>query len=86
LSGWHEHVQGDFVSLGLSAAVFFSSMSFTLFLILLNFYIRELEFETKDKEVLQVNVAFNYGGRMEILDTTKKLCKQVKQGIINILF
>ncbi|HSQ97972.1 MAG TPA: polyprenyl diphosphate synthase [Rickettsiales bacterium] len=46
--------------------------------------IRKLELETKDKTVLQVNVAFNYGGRREILDATKRLCKQVKNGIINI--
>lgn len=46
--------------------------------------IKKLELDTKDKGVLYVNVAFNYGGRMEILDTTKKLCKLVKNGIINI--
>lgn len=46
--------------------------------------IKKLELDTKEKDVLYVNVAFNYGGRMEILDTTKKLCKLVKNGIINI--
>jgi undecaprenyl diphosphate synthase len=46
--------------------------------------IRELELETKNNDVLQVNVAFNYGGRTEILDTVKKLCRQVKNGVINI--
>jgi undecaprenyl diphosphate synthase len=46
--------------------------------------IRKLELDTKDKEVLHVNVAFNYGGRMEILDTAKKLCRQVKQGVIDV--
>lgn len=46
--------------------------------------IRSLELETKNNDVLQVNIAFNYGGRMEILDATKRLCKQVKNGIINI--
>ncbi|MDD2840157.1 MAG: polyprenyl diphosphate synthase [Rickettsiales bacterium] len=46
--------------------------------------IRKLELETKDSDVLYVNIAFNYGGRTEILDTTKKLCKLVKNGIIDI--
>ncbi len=46
--------------------------------------IKKLELDTKEKEVLHVNVAFNYGGRMEILDTAKKLCRQVKQGVIDV--
>ena len=46
--------------------------------------IRKLEKETENNKTLQVNVAFNYGGRLEIVDTTKKIAQQVKEGVLDI--
>ena len=46
--------------------------------------IRKLEKETENNKTLQVNIAFNYGGRLEIVDTTKKIAQQVKEGVLDI--
>lgn len=46
--------------------------------------IRSVEEKTKDNDVLQLNIAFNYGGRREILDTTKKIASQVAEGSLSI--
>ena len=44
----------------------------------------EMEERTKNNTGLQLNVAFNYGGRAEIIRATKNIAKLVKDGEINI--
>lgn len=44
---------------------------------------RELEDFTKNNTGLVINFCLNYGGRREIVDTTKKLIGMVKEGIIS---
>ena len=39
---------------------------------------------TKNNKTITLNLCFNYGGRNEIIDATKKICKKVKAGEINI--
>lgn len=46
--------------------------------------IRNIEEYTKNNNKIQLNIAFNYGGRREILDATKKILNKVKSGEINI--
>lgn len=41
------------------------------------------EEESKNAEKYDVNIAINYGGRLEILDGVKKIANDVKRGIIN---
>lgn len=45
---------------------------------------KELENDTKNNTGLIVNFCLNYGGRAEIVDTTKKIVKDVVEGNINI--
>src|SRR3989344_1748503 len=44
----------------------------------------ELSSSTKDYNGLIVNFAMAYGGRAEIIDATKKIAQQVKEGKLNI--
>lgn len=44
----------------------------------------EIEEKTKDKNGLTINIAINYGGRAEIINATKEIAKQVKEGNIDI--
>lgn len=44
----------------------------------------EVEEETKDNTGGIFNICVNYGGRPEIVDTTKKICEMVKNGEISI--
>ena len=46
--------------------------------------VKEIEKDTKDNTVIQVNIAFNYGGRREILDAVKKISQDIKGGLLNI--
>lgn len=46
--------------------------------------IRNIEEYTKNNNKIQLNIAFNYGGRREILDATKKIVSEVKSGKISI--
>ena len=39
---------------------------------------------TKNNKTITLNLCFNYGGRNEIIDATKKICEKVKCGEINI--
>jgi undecaprenyl diphosphate synthase len=39
---------------------------------------------TEDNNKLNLNVCFSYGGRQEIIDTTKKIAKKVLDGVISI--
>jgi undecaprenyl diphosphate synthase len=41
--------------------------------------IQNIEEETKNNSVLQLNIAFNYGGRQEIIDAIKKIVKDGKK-------
>ena len=43
---------------------------------------KNLEERTKDHTGLIVNFCLNYGGRAEIVDTTKKIANELKEGII----
>lgn len=44
----------------------------------------KLEEQTKNNSSLQLNIALNYGGRQEILDSTKNIIKDVVEKKINI--
>ena len=46
--------------------------------------ITNIESETKDYTDKIFNICFNYGGRAEIVDTTKKIIKDIKENKINI--
>ncbi len=46
--------------------------------------IREIEEKTKNNEDFYFNVAFSYGGRREIIDASKKIAKDFKDGKIDI--
>lgn len=46
--------------------------------------IKDIEKYTKNNNKIQLNIAFNYGGRREILDATKKIVSEVKSGKISI--
>lgn len=46
--------------------------------------IDEVTEKTKDNTGPIFNICVNYGGRPEIVDTTKKICEMVKNGDINI--
>ena len=39
---------------------------------------------TKDNHTITLNLCFNYGGRNEIIDATKKICEKVQKGEMNI--
>ena len=39
---------------------------------------------TKNNKTITLNLCFNYGGRNEIVDATKKICEKVKTGELNI--
>lgn len=41
------------------------------------------ERESKDADRIDVNIAINYGGRLEIVDAVKKIARKVKDGEIN---
>ena len=45
---------------------------------------REIEEETKDYQDRVFNICFNYGGRAEIVDATKKIVKDVNEGKLDI--
>ena len=44
----------------------------------------KMEERTKNNTGLKFNIAFNYGGRDEIVKATQKIAKQVKEGKLNI--
>lgn len=44
----------------------------------------EIEKHTKDHSGMVVNLCLSYGGRAEIVDATKKIAEQVKNGNLNI--
>lgn len=46
--------------------------------------VKKIEESTKNNNVLQVNIAFNYGGRVEVLDVVKKIAKRVQDGTLKI--
>lgn len=46
--------------------------------------IKKIEENTKNNDILQVNIAFNYGGRTEILDVVKAISRQVQSGNLKI--
>lgn len=46
--------------------------------------IQKAELKTKDNTGLQLTVAFNYGGRDEIVRATKELAKEVQKGLISV--
>ena len=46
--------------------------------------INELMDRTKNEKGLVLNIAFNYGGRNELVEATKKIAKKVKDGEIDI--
>lgn len=46
--------------------------------------IKDIEEYTKNNNKIQLNIAFNYGGRREILDATKRIFNKVKSGKISI--
>ena len=45
--------------------------------------IKQIEENTKNNK-FTFNIAFNYGGRKEIVDASKKIAQDVKNGVINI--
>lgn len=45
------------------------------------FLINEVEEELKDNKTLELNIAFNYGGRSEIVDAVNKMIKKGKEKI-----
>ena len=46
--------------------------------------IKDIEEYTKNNNKIQLNIAFNYGGRREILDAIKKIVSEVKSSKISI--
>ncbi|MDO5304560.1 MAG: polyprenyl diphosphate synthase, partial [bacterium] len=46
--------------------------------------LRNSEEQTKDNTGVKLQIAFNYGSRMEITNACKKIAKQVKDGVLNI--
>ena len=46
--------------------------------------IKSIEEYTKDNNKIQLNIAFNYGGRREIIDAVKHISKNVKDDILKI--
>lgn len=46
--------------------------------------VKKIEENTKNNNVLQVNIAFNYGGRTEVLDVVKKIAKKVQDGTLKV--
>ena len=46
--------------------------------------INEVEEKTKNNSKLQINIAFNYGGRREIIDVSKKIAVLYKDGLIKL--
>lgn len=44
--------------------------------------VKKIENDTINNDVIQVNIAFNYGGRTEILNVAKKIAGDVKNGLI----
>ena len=44
----------------------------------------QMEEKTKNNTGLKFNIAFNYGGRDEIVKATQKIAEKVKKGLINI--
>jgi len=46
--------------------------------------INEVQDKTKNNTGLQLNIAFNYGGRAEIVRAVKQIALDVKSGILNI--
>ncbi len=46
--------------------------------------VKKIEENTKNNNILQVNIAFNYGGRTEILDVVKKIAKKVQDGTLKV--
>jgi tritrans,polycis-undecaprenyl-diphosphate synthase [geranylgeranyl-diphosphate specific] len=45
---------------------------------------KEIEKKTKDHDQYKVNFAIAYGGRAELIDTTKKIAQKVKEGKLDI--
>lgn len=41
------------------------------------------ERDSRDADKIDVNIAINYGGRLEIVDAVKKIAQKVKDGEIN---
>ncbi|GGA89233.1 ditrans,polycis-undecaprenyl-diphosphate synthase ((2E,6E)-farnesyl-diphosphate specific) [Neiella marina] len=46
--------------------------------------IREAEAKTADNKGLLLNIAANYGGRWDVVDTAKRLAQQVKNGELDV--
>ncbi len=46
--------------------------------------IRQMEEETKDFESSTLNLVLNYGGRLEIVDSAKRIAEKVKEGVLSI--
>jgi len=46
--------------------------------------VKRIEENTRNNDTIQVNIAFNYGGRMEILDIFKKVVREIQNGTIGI--
>ena len=46
--------------------------------------LRNSEEQTKDNTGVKLQIAFNYGARMEITNACKKIAQQVKDGVLNI--
>ena len=46
--------------------------------------INEIEKKTSNNKKIQLNVAFNYGGRQEIIDVTKNIAKKIKSHNLNL--
>ncbi len=40
--------------------------------------------ETKDNEGMIINLAFNYGSRLEIVDAIRDISKKVQEGVVNV--
>lgn len=46
--------------------------------------IEQVEEATKNNTGMQLNICFNYGGRLEIVEATKKMIKEVQSGKLNV--